>query len=457
MLIELLRRTAGEVPEQPVIIAAGREVGYAECVEASEALARGLADRELARFGTWLDDPADVLVALNGSSAIGSEACIYSRELDAAAVARTAATFEHPAVLTNREAELDLAGAVRIDEIASDEGALGPVPEHAPVLILTTGTTGHQKGARHDWSRLIEAVRNPDPEPGARWLLAYNLNQFAGVQVLLHVLTSGATMVAPASRRPRDVIEAIRTHRVTHVSATPTFWRLLVGNLDPEEAAELPLRQITLGGEAVPGPLIERLGELFPGANISQIYGATEFGTAVSVRDGQPGLPLSVLEREDGADVQLRIVDGEIHMRSRVGMLGYHDDKEADAGWRPTGDLVEIRGDRIHFVGRKTEIINVGGAKVHPLPIEEAASTVVGVALVAAYGRPNPVTGQIVALDVVAADSADDLEALEAKIRAACAAAIPPAGRPRSIRFVEELEIRGSKLARLGARDEAQA
>ena len=113
-------------------------------------------------------------------------------------------------MLTDREAELDLAGAVRIDEIASDEGALGPVPEHAPVLILTTGTTGHQKGARHDWSRLIGAVRNPDPEPGARWLLAYNLNQFAGVQVLLHVLTSGATLVAPASRRPRDVIEAIR-------------------------------------------------------------------------------------------------------------------------------------------------------------------------------------------------------------------------------------------------------
>ena len=176
----------------------------------------------------------------------------------------------------------------------------------------------------------------------------------------------------------------------------------------------------------------------------------------MSVRDGQPGLPLSVLEREDDADVQLRIVDGELHMRSRVGMLGYHDDEEADAGWRPTGDLVEVRGDRIHFVGRTTEIINVGGAKVHPLPIEEVASTVAGVELVAAYGRPNPVTGQIVALDVVAADGADDRGARGGDPRGV-RRRVPPAGRPRRIRFVEELEIRGTKLARLGARDEAQA
>ena len=48
-------------------------------------------------------------------------------------------------------------------------------------------------------------------------------------------------------------------------------------------------------------------------------------------------------------------------------MLGYYGEEPVDAdAWRPTGDLVEIVGDRIEFRGRVSEIINVGGVKVHP-------------------------------------------------------------------------------------------
>jgi acyl-CoA synthetase (AMP-forming)/AMP-acid ligase II len=320
------------------------------------------------------------------------------------------------------------------------------------VLILTTGTTGEQKGARHEWSRLAEAA-HADDEPGRRWLLAYNLNQFAGVQILIHVLVSRATLAAPPTSQARDAIETMRSSAVTHVSATPTFWRLLVGSLDPRAAAELPLEQITLGGEAAPGPLIDRLAELFPEARITHIYAGTEFGTVMSASDRRAGFPLSVLDRPEDAASQLRIVDGELQMRSRVGMLGYHEDEDSIGEWRPTGDLVEVREERIYFVGRKTDIINVGGAKVHPLPIEDLVSAVDGVALVAVYGRPNPVTGQIVALDVVAEPGAD-AEQLEAEIRRACEA-LPRPGRPRKIQFVEELEVRGSKVVRARAEVDA--
>ena len=109
-----------------------------------------------------------------------------------------------------------------------------------------------------------------------------------------------------------------------------------------------------------------------------------------------------------------RIVDGELHARSRVGMLGYHGDAEAgDAdGWRPTGDLVEIDGDRILFAGRTSEVINVGGVKVHPLRVEEVA------------------------------------------IRAACAV-LPDAAMPPRIRFVESLAVIEHKIARRVADDPA--
>jgi acyl-coenzyme A synthetase/AMP-(fatty) acid ligase len=67
-----------------------------------------------------------------------------------------------------------------------------------------------------------------------------------------------------------------------------------------------------------------------------------------------------------------------------------------------------------------------------------------------AYGQPNPITGQIVALDVVLATGADQ-DSVKAAIRDA-AATLPRAARPRKIRFVDALEIRGSKVLRREAK-----
>jgi acyl-CoA synthetase (AMP-forming)/AMP-acid ligase II len=451
MLVELVRRAAGRTPEQPVVITSDGSESYAECLARGEAIAAGLASRGITRFGSAVEDPRDIIAVATAASAVGSEVCLYPRELGDEEISRLAGRLSHPLVVT--DAQRELTGTDSLTLAALESAAVGAPPlsardglEPAPVLILTTGTTGEQKGARHDWSRLARAVRRPDDHAGTRWLLAYNLNQFAGIQILLHVVASGATLVAPPTRRADDVISTIAEHRVTHVSATPTFWRLLVARLDPETASELPLEQITLGGEAAPEGLIEKLVALFGDARISHVYAGTEFGSAVSVRDGRGGLPLAILDRDESADVRFRIVDGELQIASRVGMIGYHRGADDEAEWRPTGDLVEVRGDRIHFVGRTSEIINVGGAKIHPLPVEELACSVEGVQLAAVYGRPNPVTGQIVAMDVVAAPDVDTDE-LATRLRAACQA-LPAAGRPRRIRFVDELEIKGNKLMR---------
>jgi len=338
------------------------------------------------------------------------------------------------------------AEVVSVDDMARPDGPVPAPAAASPVMILTTGTAGYQRGVRHDWRRLVGAMRHADPVPGARWLLAYNVNQMAGVQILLHVLASQATLVVPSSNRPRDALRAMREFGVTHASGTPTFWRVLLGLIDEATATEVPLRQITMGGEAVPAALIESLEQRFPAARISQIYGATEFGMGVSVRDGRNGIPSSLLDRSDDADVRLRVIDGQLYARSRVGMLGYYDEDDVDDGWFATGDLVEVRGDRIHFTGRVTEVINVGGVKVHPLPIEEIVLALDGVELAHAYGRPNPVAGQIVALDVVTRPGVDEA-ALRAHIWDACTS-LPDAARPRLIRFVAELDVRGNKIAR---------
>ncbi len=146
-------------------------------------------------------------------------------------------------------------------------------------------------------------------------------------------------------------------------------------------------------------------------------------------------------------DVQFKVEDGELYVRSKASMLGYYGQEPIAAeDWRATGDLVEIVGDRIEFRGRKSEVINVGGVKIHPLPIEDRIGKVPGVDLVRVFGRANAMVGAIVAVEVVAA-AGHDTEEIDKAIRAATAD-LPPAARPRSIRFVESMGTTGNKLTR---------
>jgi acyl-CoA synthetase (AMP-forming)/AMP-acid ligase II len=445
-LIELIKGAAGADPAQFAVITDAGSVSYGELEANAEAAAAALRERGIERFGIVHQDAAVVIGLLAAASLAGAEACVYPPLERLEEAAETASRFDHEVVISDDELELE-AELVRPADLFDARGdAPAEPPAERPLLVLTTGTTGEPRGVRHDWNRILRAVARIRPAPGTRWLLAYGMQQFGGLQILIHVTAAGATLVAPFPRRPREGLAAMREHGVTHASGTPTFWRFLLAELRADGGEAPGLRQITLGGEAVPDPLLAELKATFPEARISQIYGANEFGQNISVRDREVGLPAAVLEDED-ADVAFKIVDGELWVRSRVGMLGYYGQEPVDAdAWRPTGDLVEVVGERILFRGRSSDVINVGGVKVHPLPIEERILALPGVALARVFGRPNKLTGAIAAAEVVAAEGTDQ-EELEEAIRDACAD-LPAASRPRSIKFVDEIATKGDKVVR---------
>jgi acyl-CoA synthetase (AMP-forming)/AMP-acid ligase II len=442
-LIELLRRAD---PARPAIVTDESTTTYGELVRRAETFATGLLDRAITRFAI-LDHDATTVVALLAAAALtGAEACQYPPTDEAREVKALAERFDHRIVVTDQTA-LGTGFELEPATLAGPGRARLDPPAERPLLVLTTGTTGTPRGVRHDWNRVLRSAARIQPAPEQRWLLAYGLHQFAGLQILVHVLASGATLVAPAPRRPREGLAAMRTHAVDHASATPTYWRFLLAELRTDGGTVPRLDQITLGGEAVPAPLLTELSATFPDARISQVYAASEFGSSGSVRDGRNGLSLDVLSRGADADVAMKIVDGELWVRSRTGMLGYYGEEPVDAdGWRATGDLVEVLDDRILFRGRTSEIINVGGVKVHPLAIEERVGAVAGVDMARVYGRPNAMTGAIVAVEVVAAADAEH-DSIAAAIRAACAD-LPAAARPRSIRFVDTVAMAGNKIVR---------
>ena len=447
-MIEFLRDRARADPGRPAVVTDQVSLTYRQLLDRAHSAAAGLRARGIARVGIADFEAPIVVPLLAGAALAGVEACVYPPD-DAAALVALANRFDHGVLVSDRD-DLDGVDVVRPGALLSS-AALSSAPPPGrtprPHLVLTTGTTGAPRGVRHDWDRIVQAARRVKPEPAARWLLAYGLHQFAGLQVLVHVFAAGATLVAPAPRRPREGLAAMRVHAVDHASATPTYWRFLLAEMRSDRGPVPGLKQITLGGEAIPGPLLDDLREAFPAAEVSQIYAASEFGASSSIRDGRPGLPTGLLERGDDADVALKVVDGELWVRSRIGMLGYYGEEPVDAaGWRATGDLVELDGDRIRFRGRTSEIINVGGVKVHPLPIEERIAAVAGVDVARVYARPNAMTGSIVAVEVVVQQDVDT-DRVDLAIREACAD-LPAAARPRSIRFVDVLVTQGEKIVR---------
>jgi acyl-CoA synthetase (AMP-forming)/AMP-acid ligase II len=441
MLIDLLRATdrdSGRI----VVATDTTSVTAAELTARAQAVAAGLTDLRADRVACVIEDVAELLAVLCGAAAAGVEACVCPTYFDEAALGALMQTLGRPLVVTDLSHNAGESAVVSVDALAGTAATdLAEAPDPR-LLILTTGTTGDPKPTRHRWQSLIAGVAQAPPR--AKWLLTYNVNQFAGLQVLLHALVNAGTIVVPRSRRPIDAADTIRKHGVTHVSATPTFWRLLLVAAG-DDTRSMPLEQITLGGEVVPGELLERLRGAFPQARLTHIYAGTEFGSAIAVSDGKPGLPADLLDRPEGGRVQIKVIDDELWVRSSVGMVGYLDD--ADAGdWIATGDLVERVGDRLMFTGRITERINVGGTKVSPHSVESVVHAVPGVMMAAAYGRPNPITGAIVAVDVVSADGVDR-DALRDEIRSACEQ-LPAAARPRLIKFVDELAQRGGKVTR---------
>lgn len=290
------------------------------------------------------------------------------------------------------------------------------VGAHYPRILLTTsGTTGKPKIAIHSLPVLLGRIANVKQE-SVRWLLTFHPASFAGLQVLLTAMASESELVETSMPTVANLADSLQKYQPTHVSGTPTFWRAVLLVLE-NQRRHIPLKQITIGGEAVDQVTIDILRDAFPLARITHIYASTEAGALFAVKDGRAGFPAKWLD-QDIEDIGLRIKEGVLEVRSPRTMEKYLTDSIAkvrtEDGWMITGDLVEQIGDRIVFRGRADDVINVGGAKVSPEEVEAALLKMSLVKEIRVFGQKNPITGAVVAAEVVIPYGTDEDHARQA-------------------------------------------
>ena len=330
-------------------------------------------------------------------------------------------------------------------------------PHETEWLLLTSGTTGAPKVVSHSLEGLTGAITAEGPAKGPPpvWATFYDMRRYGGLQIFLRAVVGGGSMVLSDPKESiGDHLNRLIKMGVTHISGTPSHWRKAL--MSAGVAAFHP-KYVRLSGEIADQAVLDALRKAFPESSIGHAFASTEAGVGFAVNDGLEGFPASFLGKSAGG-VEMKVEEGSLRIRSsRTAHRYVGRDAAALAdndGFIDTGDMIELRGDRCYFVGRRGGIINVGGLKVHPEEVEAVINGHRGVRMSRVRSRKSPITGAIVVADVVLADSADPAraQAIKNDIVADCRQSLAPHKVPAMITFVPSLDVTGAgKLARTNA------
>lgn len=303
-------------------------------------------------------------------------------------------------------------------------------PENGRLWLLTSGSTGRPKRIGHTLESLTTVAGDLAPR---RWLCPYSPGTYAWWQVVTLALGSpGQDLVVVDPADLDGWVTAAAEHGVTAASGTPTFWRQsLMAHRD--KLAEVPLEQITLGGEPVDQAVLDQLRGVFPDARISWIYASSELGASIVVHDGRAGFPVEWLDQETAGRPLLSVRDGELVIASPHHGAGL-------GGAVPTGDAVVVEDGRVIITGRvNSDEINVGGSKVSAGVVRSVLQSHPDVAWASVRGRRSALVGSLVVAEVVLAPGLAESRELLASLTAYCADRLPEYGVPRRIKILEEI------------------
>ncbi len=303
----------------------------------------------------------------------------------------------------------------------------GPDSDTA-VILYTSGTTGHPKGAMLTHANIVHSVLHYQAcmklGPTDRSALAVPASHVTGliaiIAAMLHV--GGAIVIVPAFKAG-SFIALLAAEQVTHTLMVPAMYNLCL--LHPSFAdAQLDKWRIGgYGGAPMPVTTIDALTQRLPGLTLLNAYGATETTSPATMMPmGHTrahadsvgvALPAANIRVMDDAGRELPPGEtGELWIAGPMVVPGYWADPEATAasftaGYWHSGDLgsVDAQG-YVRLFDRQKDMLNRGGYKVYSVEVEMVLMTWPGMVEAAIVGRPCPVLGERVHAFVVAA--ADD-------------------------------------------------
>lgn len=304
---------------------------------------------------------------------------------------------------------------------------------HPGLILFSSGSTGKNKASLHDLVPFLEKFKVP--RQALRTITFLLFDHIGGLNTLLYTLSNAGCVIAVEDRSPDSVCRAMEGHRAQLLPTFPTFMNLLLLSEAHARCDLSSLELVTYGTEVMPETTLRCFRSLFPQVRLLQTYGLSEVGILRSKSKSSDSLWVKV----GGEGFQTRVVDGLLEIKAQSAMMGYlnHESPFTPDGWFMTGDAVEVDGEYIRILGRKSEIINVGGEKVYPAEVESVIQLMDGVEDVAVRGEPNPITGQMVVARVMLSRE-EDLKEFRSRLWAFCRKRLPRFKIPQKIQLVDD-------------------
>ncbi|MEZ7945215.1 MAG: AMP-binding protein [Flavobacteriaceae bacterium] len=303
------------------------------------------------------------------------------------------------------------------------------------ITMFTSGTTGLPKKISHNYESISRSIKIEDNRKENIWGFSYNPTHMAGVQVFFQAFLNQNTIVRLFGVNRVESLNLIKDCEITNISATPTFYRLLL----PADHICISVKNLTSGGEKFDSKTLQRLNQMFPNSRIRNIYASTEAG-ALFASEGD------VFSVKSEIAHLIKFFENELYIHKSL--IGQSEGLKILDGWYQTGDLIEIiskKPNTFRFVSRKNEMINTGGYKVNPLEVEDVIRLCEGVTDVLVFAKKNSLLGNLVICEVVRHNEL----LTEKQIRFFLQDKLQEFKIPRIIKFVESLKItRTGKIIR---------
>jgi long-chain acyl-CoA synthetase len=307
--------------------------------------------------------------------------------------------------------------------------------DHPGLVLFTSGSSGEPKAAVHDFLALLEKFRT---RRGSLKTLNFLLfDHWGGLNTMFHILSNGGTVITTTNRNPENVCKLIELHKIELLPASPTFLNLMLISGVHEDYDNSSLKIISYGTEPMPESTLMRLKSTFPDVKLLQTYGLIELGVMRSKSENNDSLWVKV----GGEGYSTRVADGMLEIKADSAMIGYLNSPSPFTldGWFKTGDAVEVKGEYVKILGRKSEIINVGGEKVYPQEVENVILQMNDVAEVTVFGEKNPIMGNIVCAEVRLKNCDENKKIFISNLKTHCRANLSGYKVPVKIKIVKNV------------------
>ena len=408
--MEWLRYGAQHYPERRCI----NEYSYNDIYRGVLYVASNLVSLETSRVAILSDNSVTMAMYVLGAMLAHKEVLLLNVHLKPNEIERQLAQLDINTVLHSEARRQQVSDSISAIAFASCEHILSAstiedtfdwtFDDAAIAAIMnTSATTGQFKSVPLRWGQIKAHVAASQDVLGVteqdNWLMVLPLFHVSGLSILMRSLYNGTAMTIMPKYDEVEVLNLIQREKINMMSLVPT----ILTQLEPK-ITHHKLRVILLGGEFIPGALIDACEQ--KQLPIYKTYGMTEtFSQSVtfsvleypekrdSVGKPLPGMNIRI-DNPDADGV------GEIHLTGPMVMTGYIGKKPVGGDFN-TDDIGYIDEDGfVYILNRRKDLIISGGENIYPKELEDLVYTLQAVKECAVVPIPDAKWGQVPALFV---------------------------------------------------------